>query len=71
MSRTVIHGGLVITASDKLHADVLIGGRWRYPRLRHLRHLGRSAVGWDERRRLSGVRWCEGAAGRLRCPGRA
>lgn len=28
MSRTVIHGGLVITASDELHADVLIeGGR--------------------------------------------
>ncbi|MFI5749331.1 dihydropyrimidinase [Streptomyces sp. NPDC051644] len=28
MSRTVIHGGLVITASDEIHADVLIeGGR--------------------------------------------
>ncbi|SCE38506.1 dihydropyrimidinase, partial [Streptomyces sp. DvalAA-19] len=28
MSRTVIHGGLVITASDEIHADVLVeGGR--------------------------------------------
>jgi dihydropyrimidinase len=28
MSRTVIHGGLVVTASDEIHADVLIeGGR--------------------------------------------
>lgn len=28
MSRTVIHGGLVITTSDEIHADVLVeGGR--------------------------------------------
>ncbi|MEU8709116.1 dihydropyrimidinase [Streptomyces sp. NPDC048565] len=49
MSRTVIHGGLVITASDEIHADVLIEGG-------HVAALAahgtEAAAGWSADRRI-------------------
>lgn len=47
MSRTVIHGGLVVTASDEIHADVLIeGGRV----VALAAHDSDTAEGWTGRR---------------------
>ncbi|WP_327178915.1 dihydropyrimidinase [Streptomyces sp. NBC_01335] len=47
MSRTVIHGGLVVTASDEIHADVLIeGGRV----VALAAHGSDTAEGWTGRR---------------------
>ncbi|MFE4452515.1 dihydropyrimidinase [Streptomyces sp. NPDC056796] len=49
MSRTVIHGGLVITASDEIHADVLIeGGRV----VALAAHGTDAATGWSAERRI-------------------
>ncbi|MET9592856.1 dihydropyrimidinase [Streptomyces sp. NPDC006516] len=49
MSRTVIHGGLVITASDEIHADVLIEGG----RVAALAAHGTDAAGgWTAERRI-------------------
>ncbi|MEU5656946.1 dihydropyrimidinase [Streptomyces sp. NPDC047737] len=49
MSRTVIHGGLVITASDEIHADVLIEGG-RVAAL--AAHGTDAAAGWTAERRI-------------------
>ncbi|MEU0137628.1 dihydropyrimidinase [Streptomyces sp. NPDC006296] len=49
MSRTVIHGGLVVTASDEIHADVLIEGG----RIAALAAQGTdAAAGWTADRRI-------------------
>lgn len=49
MSRTVIHGGLVVTASDEIHADVLIEGG----RIAALAAHGTdAATGWSADRRI-------------------
>ncbi|MFF5899117.1 dihydropyrimidinase [Streptomyces argenteolus] len=49
MSRTVIHGGLVITASDEIHADVLVEGG-RVAAL--AAHGTDAAAGWTAERRI-------------------